>query len=110
MTRIICIGLFTLATTVACTKPWTSTDRYYCPDGYEFQITYSGQKNPGDLATLEDDTGSRLLPRAPSASGTRYSNEAIEFFAKDDQAMIVQSGTVLHRDCSTEQPAKDSSE
>ena len=107
MTRIISIALFTLATAIACTKPWTSTSRYYCPDGYEFQITYSGQDNPGDLATLEDDNGSRLLPRAPSASGTRYSNEAVEFFAKDDQAMILQSGTVMHRDCTTQPPEEE---
>lgn len=107
MARLICITLFMLATAIACTKPWSSTYRYYCPDGYEFSISYAGTENPGDIATLEDDNGSRLLPRAPSASGTRYSDDAIEFFAKGDQAMILRAGTVVHRDCSTERPAED---
>ena len=86
----------------ACTKPWSPTYEYTCPDGYEFTIVYSDTDNPGDIAILEDADGTTKLPRVPSASGTRYSNDATEFFGKGDEAMILQAGTIVHRECTTD--------
>jgi membrane-bound inhibitor of C-type lysozyme len=84
-----------------CTKPWSSTYDYTCPDGYEFTITFSGTNNPGDIAFLKDTDGITKLPRAPSASGTRYTNESTEFFSKGDDAMILQAGEIVHGECTT---------
>ena len=83
----------------ACTKPWTPTDEYTCSDGYTFSITYSDTDNPGDIAILEDANGKTKLPRAPSATGIRYSNEATVFISVDDKAMIQQAGTSIHSEC-----------
>jgi membrane-bound inhibitor of C-type lysozyme len=85
----------------ACTKPWTPTHEYTCPDGYAFTIAYSNTDNPGDIAILEDADGKTKLPRAPSASGTRYSNGATIFLSADDKAQIQQAGTIVHRECTT---------
>jgi membrane-bound inhibitor of C-type lysozyme len=85
-----------------CTKPWSSTYDYTCPDGYKFNITYAGTDNPGDIAVLEDIDGKTKLPRAPSASGTRYTNEATEYFSKGDDAMILLAGEIEHRECTTD--------
>jgi len=85
----------------ACTKPWSSSYDYTCPDGYEFTIAFSDTENPGDIAVLEDADGMTKLPRAPSASGSRYSNEATEFFSKGDEAMIRQAGKIVHGKCTT---------
>lgn len=86
----------------ACTKPWSSSYEYTCPDGYEFTIAFSDTDNPGDIAVFEDADGTVKLPRAPSASGMRYSNEAIEFFGQGNEAMIRRGGTIAHRACTTE--------
>ena len=82
-----------------CTKPWSPTYEYACADGYEFSITFSDTDHPGDIAVLKDADGQTKLPRAPSASGIRYSNEATEFFAKGDEAIIRKAGAIVHQDC-----------
>jgi len=84
-----------------CTKPWSSNYEYTCPDGYQFTIAYSATDNPGDIAVLEDADGMTKLPRAPSASGIRYSNEATEFFSKGDEAIIRLAGENVHGECTT---------
>ena len=107
MTLIRLMPLAVLLTVTGCTKPWSSKYEYTCADDYTFTIRYAGTKHPGDIALFEDETRSVKLPRVPSASGERYSNEALEYFAKGDEAMIIESGVITHRDCSTEPPEDD---
>jgi len=94
--RCLLVALLPLA---ACTKPWTPTREYTCPDGYAFTIAYSNTDNPGDIAILEDAHGTTKLPRAPAASGARYSNGATIFWNAGDEALIQQAGTIVHREC-----------
>ena len=98
------LAIVALLAATSCTKPWSSTDEYTCADGYAFTIRYAGTDQPGDVALFEDGERSVKLPRAPSASGERYSNEAIEFFARGDEALVREGGAVVHRDCSTRPP------
>lgn len=86
----------------ACTLPPQRTHTYACPDGYEFTIRYSGSDDPGDIAVLEDASGVVKLPRAPAASGERYSNGSIVFWSKGDEATILRRDEVLHGSCSTD--------
>ncbi len=86
----------------ACTKPWSSTHEYTCSDDYKFMITYSSTENPGDIAILEDATGKTKLPRAPSDSGTRYSNGSTVFFISNENAQIQQAGTIIHSECTAD--------
>jgi membrane-bound inhibitor of C-type lysozyme len=85
----------------ACTIPPQHQQKFACPDGYQFTIRYSGSNDPGDVAILEDATGRIKLPRAPAASGARYSNGATVFWSKGDAAQILQGDIVEHADCST---------
>ncbi len=94
--------LMTVMAMTACTKPWTPTHEYTCPDGYAFTIAYSDPDNPGDIAIFEDADGTTKLPRAPSSSGTRYSNEATEFLRSGEEVTIKQAGTVMHNGCTTD--------
>ena len=86
----------------ACTLPPQRTYEYVCPDGYEFSIRYSGSEDPGDIALLEDTSGRTKLPRAPAASGARYSDGVTVFWAKGDEAMILRGTVVEHSGCSTD--------
>ncbi len=99
LVRLLVIVVF--GALVACTKPWASTHEYTCPDGYAFTIAYSKTDNPGDIARLEDADGTTKLPRAPAASGARYSNGATVFWSKGDEALIEQAGRVVHKGCTT---------
>jgi len=85
----------------ACTKPATKRYAYTCPDGYEFVIAYSGQSDPGDVAVLEDVSGTLQLPRTPAASGERYSNDSTIFWSKGDESMIQKEGKIAHQNCTT---------
>ena len=82
-----------------CVLPPQHTHEYVCPDGYEFSIRYSGAEDPGDVALLEDESGASKLPRAPAASGARYSNGITTFWEKGDTAMILYGEEVAHADC-----------
>ena len=82
-----------------CVLPPQHTHDYLCPDGYEFSIRYSGAEDPGDVALLEHESGTAKLPRAPSASGARYSNGITTFWEKGETAMILSGDEVAHVDC-----------
>jgi len=82
-----------------CVLPPQHTRDYSCPDGYEFNIRYSGAEDPGDVALLEDESGVVKLPRAPAASGARYSNGITTFWEEGDSAMILRGEEVAHADC-----------
>jgi len=83
----------------SCVLPPQHTREYSCPDGYEFTIRYSGSEDPGDVARLEDESGTSKLPRAPAASGARYSNGVTTFWEKGDTAMILHGDEVMHEGC-----------
>lgn len=85
-----------------CVLPPSHEYAHTCPDGYAFNIRYSGADDPGDVAFLEDASGQTKLPRAPAASGARYSNGATVFRSKGDEAMILDGDTVRHQGCSTD--------
>jgi len=106
MTRSATVLNASVATTfvllvTACTIPPQHQQKFACPDGYQFTIRYSGSNDPGDVAILEDASGQIKLPRAPAASGARYSNGATVFWGKGDAAMILHGDVVEHADCST---------
>jgi membrane-bound inhibitor of C-type lysozyme len=82
-----------------CVLPPQHTYDYACLDGYEFSIRYSGAEDPGDVALLEEESGTSKLPRAPSASGARYSNGITTFWATGDTAMILYGDEVVRVDC-----------
>ncbi len=96
-----CLAALVMLGGTGCTKPDTKRYAYTCPDGYEFTIAYSDQRDAGDVAVLEDATGTLQLPRAPAASGERYTNESTVFWGKGDEAMIVKNGEVEHANCTT---------
>lgn len=85
----------------ACTKPATRKYAYTCPDGHEFTISYSDQRDAGDVAVLVDESGTLQLPRAPADSGERYTNESTVFQIEGDSASIEKSGKVRHQGCTT---------
>ena len=96
------IAITAILSLTACTKPRAKTWEYSCPDGYTFAITYSKPQNTGDIAFLEDATGTTKLPRSISASGAQYSDGATTFWSKGDEAMIMVSGEVQHQNCRVE--------
>ena len=83
----------------ACVLPPQHTRDYACADGYEFSVRFSGADDPGDVALFDDGSGAVKLPRAPAASGARYSNGAIAFWEKGDSAMILRGDEAVHIDC-----------
>lgn len=85
----------------ACSLPPQHRYAYECPDGYAFTITYSGTKDPGDVAILDDGSARTKLPRAPAASGARYSNGITAYWSKGDEATILVGGDPVHTGCST---------
>lgn len=84
-----------------CTLPPRHEYAYSCPDGYEFTITYSGADDPGDIAVLEEASGTTKLPRAPAASGAHYSNGVTVFRSQDDVATLTRGNESRHVDCTT---------
>ncbi len=100
--HIALIAISAILSVTACTKPRAKTWEYSCPDGYAFTITYSKPKNMGDIAILEDATGTTKLPRSISASGAQYSNGATTFWSKGDEAMIMVGGEIQHKNCRIE--------
>ncbi len=82
-----------------CVLPPQHTRDYACPDGYEFSIRYSDARDPGDVALLEDESGVAKLPRAPAASGSRYSDGVTTFWEKGESAMILRGDEIIHADC-----------
>ena len=92
---------YALIATSACTLPPQRAYEYVCPDGYKFSIKYSGDRDPGDVAILEDASRKLKLPRAPAASGERYSDGSTVFWSKGSEAMILRGTVVEHAGCST---------
>lgn len=101
-TPIAFIALGAILAMTACTKPRAKTWEYSCPDGYAFSITYSDPGNMGDIAFLEDAAGTTKLPREVAASGAKYSNGAISFWNKGEEAMIMVAGEIKHQNCTVE--------
>lgn len=101
MKSVALSALLLILGVAACTKPATKRHAYTCPDGYEFTIAYSDQGDAGDIAKLEDTSGVRALPRAPAASGERYTNESTAFRSQDDEAAILKNGETVHGNCTT---------
>lgn len=83
----------------ACTKPYAKTWTYRCPDGYTFDITYSGSDKPGDIVLFEDVAGVTQLLRAAAASGAKYSNGSMTFWSKGDESMVLVGGEIRHQNC-----------
>lgn len=97
-----CMALFFAAAYLAlgaCTKPRGKIFAYNCPDGYTFHVIYSNPNNPGDIALLEDEYGSTRPAREVAASGSKYSNGAVTFWSKGDEAMVMVGGELRHQNC-----------
>jgi membrane-bound inhibitor of C-type lysozyme len=97
-----CMVLFFAAAWLAlgaCTKPRARMVAFDCPDGYTFNVTYSSPNEPGDIVWFEDESGSTRLPREIAASGTKYSNDAMTFWSKGDEAMVMVGGQLRHQYC-----------
>jgi len=85
-----------------CSLPPQHKYSYTCPDGYAFTVTYAGSNQPGDIAVFKDASGTLKLPRAPAASGARYSNGLVVYWSKGDEAMIRIGDEMAHQGCSTD--------
>lgn len=69
---------------------------FSCPDGYQYAAIYS--RDFGH-AVIETEDGSFKLARAESASGARYTDGSMVFWAKGSMAMLEIEGREKHVDC-----------
>ena len=65
---------------------------FRCTDGTELTVTYGDQQ-----ANLVINDMSHTLRQQPSGSGTRYTDETLDFTTKGDQAILVSGDQT--RDC-----------
>ena len=85
---------------------------FACDDNNRFSVSYHEYRQDDQRLRLQDDevmfsdrqtrTASRLQ-RERSASGEKYSNaEGLQFFAKGDEALVMQRGERLYSNCSVQ--------
>ena len=104
-------ALLGLATTSYLVAACSSVDQqnswvYSCPDGYRFEVRYSGGGESAELrvpaapGAAEDSPGQSLrLTREITASGARYSDGTTALWTKGIMAMIEVDSIIVHRDC-----------
>jgi membrane-bound inhibitor of C-type lysozyme len=82
---------------------------YACDDGNRFSVSYHEyaqddqrlRLNDSEIMFSDDQTRTAYrLQRERSASGEKYMNaEGFEFFAKGDEALVMQQGVSLYANC-----------